>query len=92
MCSFNSRMSQTLFPLTYYFCSTAEDYCFDGTHNVNDYGSTCCGGQGYPCCINCYYCLTPLSFTLDIICCPYTIYLNCDCCKQRNDGGVAATI
>ncbi len=91
MCAFNSHMSRIIFPLTYYFCSTADDYC-TGTHYVNDYGATCCGEQGYPCCINCYYCLTPISFTLDIICCPYTMCLNCDCCKQRNDGGVAATI
>ena len=95
MCYFESHLSQTLLPYTYYLCSTADDYC-GGTHYVNDYGSTCCGEQGYPCCIDCYYCFTPISAIIDILFCPYTIYVNYNFCKKQpcgnRDTSLAASI
>ena len=55
-------------PITNNTCNVADDYCSElYVNSVVRPEGNCCVYIGYPCCIDCYYCLTPCTLIVDIV-------------------------
>ena len=65
-------------PTASYLCN-ALCKCLDAPTNNSDCYN--CAPAGEPCCIDCYYCLTPCTLVLDIVCMPCNMYYNL--CKKN---------
>ena len=63
-------------PITNNTCNEADEYCSRSPTNGYRQETNCCGPRGEPCCIDCYYCLTPCTLVLDILCFPCNMYYN----------------
>jgi len=84
----NTKVEVWLFPMTCWMCDEADDYCISYTTPRYTSG-TCCGPRDRPCCIDCYYCLSPIVCVLDILCFPRNLYYKC---IFNNEAHVAAAI
>ena len=67
-------------PITNNTCNVVDDYC--SYRNVNSVGrhDGIVFHLGYPCCIDCFYCLNPCTLVLDIVCMSCNMYYNL--CKK----------
>ena len=54
-------------PISLWMCDEADKYCMGSPNNGSRVEGGCCGPRNEICCIDCFYCLTPLGFILDII-------------------------
>lgn len=66
-------MFKELCPRSYWMCGEADRYC-SATPPSYRQEQNCCGPRGDHCCIDCFYCLSPIAFLFDIVCFPKTIY------------------
>ena len=69
-------MFKELCPMSLWMCDEADNYC-KGSSTSHRPEQNCCGPRGEHCCIDCFYCLSPIAFVFDIICIPFTVYYNC---------------
>ena len=78
----NSKLDQICFPITFNMCLEADRYCNSPPSHHTDGG---CGPHGEPCCIDCYYCLTPFAMVIGILCFPCHMYS----LKKREETAIA---
>lgn len=78
-----SKYARFCFPITCSLCDEADRYCSSPpSHHTT---STCCGTSGEPCCIDCYYCISPITLVLDVLCFP------CNMCSHIHPPHTGAT-
>ena len=68
----DTNYAQFCFPITSALCDEADRYCSSPPSHYTT--STCCGTSGEPCCIDCYYCISPITLVLDVLCFPCNMY------------------
>ena len=78
----NNKMNELCCPITFWMCEEADRYCLAEPGGQRVEGE-CCGQRGEPCCIDCFYCLSPLAMVLDVILSPCTMYDLCLECQQK---------
>lgn len=81
MSSSSTSWCEYCIPITNNTCDVADDYCSGSPNSGARQEGACCGPRGEPCCIDCYYCLTPCTLVLDIVCFPCNMYYNL--CKKN---------
>ena len=74
-------MDRLCFPITADMCDKADSYCSSPPSHHTE--NNCCETGGEPCCIECYYCLSPFAIVVDIICFPCNMYYTCLHCKKE---------
>ena len=62
-----SKYNTVLFPITTYMCEEASIFCDTNPNSP----------VKFPCCIECYCCLSPIGLVIDTICFPKNIYQYC---------------
>lgn len=77
----NSQMDYLCFPITTDMCDKADSYCSSPPSHHTE--NTCCSPSGEPCCIDCYYCLTPIAMIVDLLCFPCNMYHTYSHCKKE---------
>ena len=78
----NKELYAICCPITSSTCSKAINWCNSSPKQNN----VCfCDGEPDYCCNDCYFCFTPFTLVLDILCFPYNIYNNCQTCKKERE-------
>ena len=77
----NSQMDYLCFPITTDMCDKADSYCSSPPSHHTE--NTCCSPSEEPCCIDCYYCLTPIAMIVDLLCFPCNMYHTYSHCKKE---------
>ena len=77
----NSHIDRFCFPITTNMCGEADSYCSSPPSHHTDYN--CCCPSGEPCCIDCYFCLTPIAMVVDVLCFPCNLYYTFSHCKKE---------
>jgi len=72
-------------PTTNNTCNIADDYCIGNGAGDGRGEMECCGPRGEPCCIDCYYCLTPFTLVFDILCFPCIMSYNYSDYKRKSN-------
>ena len=74
-------MCKELCPRSFWMCDEADTYCMSSSPPYRQ-EQNCCGPRGEYCCIECFYCLSPIALVFDILCVPLTLY-NCNLAKTE---------
>jgi hypothetical protein len=72
-------------PITNNICNIADDNCSFSPNSGSRQEMECCGPRGEPCCIDCYYCLTPFTLVFDILCFPCNMSDNYSEYKRKSN-------
>lgn len=82
--------NECCFPITNWMCDEAEANCLNEPAPGHRHEqSCCCSSRGDICCVDCFYCLSPLGLVIDILCFPINMYDNC---KKEQDTNLAIAI
>jgi hypothetical protein len=90
MCTSPAR--KFCFPITYWMCEEADIYCSSSPGGQRP-EADCCGPRGEHCCIDCFYCISPLAMVADVLCFScnmYDRYLECQETREEQERRAAA--
>jgi len=63
-------------------CEEADIYC-RAPPSGQRAEAVCCGPRGEHCCIECFYCLSPLAMVADVLCFPCNMYVRFLECQEK---------
>ena len=77
----NAEQREICCPMTFSLCSKAINWCNSPAKQNN----VCfCDGEPDYCCNDCYFCFTPFTLVIDMVCLPCNIYKGCSKKEQAN--------